>query len=117
MTTQQVADRLVELCRKGQIFEAQQELYDDNIVCVEPSHSQTPFTKGKEAVFAKGQAFASMMEERHGGYFADPVVNGNFFCVPTMIDATMKGMGRMKLEEISVYEVKNGKIVFEQFFY
>ncbi len=117
MTTQQVADRLVELCRKGQIFEAQQELYGDDIVCVEPAHSQTPLTKGKEAVFAKGKMFASMIEEHHDGYFADPVVNGNFFAVPTMIDATMKGMGRMKLEEISVYEVKDGKIVFEQFFY
>ncbi len=117
MTTQQVADRLVELCRKGEIFEAQHELYHEDIVCVEPAHSQAPFTKGKEAVLAKGKAFAAMIEERHDGYFADPVVNGNFFAVPTMIDATMTGMGRMKLEEISVYQVKDGKIVFEQFFY
>ncbi len=117
MTTQQVADRLVELCRKGQIFEAQEELYGDDIVCVEPAHSQAPLTKGKEAVLAKGKVFASMIEERHDGFFADPVVNGRFFCVPTMLDVTMKGMGRMKLEEISVYEVKDGKIVFEQFFY
>jgi hypothetical protein len=33
------------------------------------------------------------------------------------IDATYKGMGRQKLEEIAVYEVKNGKVVKEQFFY
>ncbi len=118
MTTQQMADRnLVELCRKGQIFQAQEELYGDNIVCMEPAHSPTPLTKGKEAVLAKGKIFAGMMEERHGGHFGDPVVNGNFFCVPTMIDATLKGRGRMKLEEISMYEVKDGKIVFEQFFY
>jgi hypothetical protein len=33
------------------------------------------------------------------------------------IDATMKGMGRQVLDEVCVYEVKDGKIVQEQFFY
>jgi SnoaL-like protein len=117
MTTQEVANRLVELCRQGKILEAQEELYGDDIVCVEPAHSPTPVTKGKVAVLEKGRRFASMIEERHGGHFADPVVNGRHFAVPTMIDATMTGRGRMKLEEISVYEVKDGKIVNEQFFY
>jgi len=117
MTTQQVADRLIELCRKGQILEAQEELYGDDIVCVEPPYSPAPLTTGKEAVLAKGKMFAGMIEERHGGSFGDRVVMGNHFCVPTMIDATMKGMGRRKLEEISVYQVKDGKIVMEQFFY
>jgi hypothetical protein len=32
------------------------------------------------------------------------------------MDVTMKGRGRMKLEEVCVYEVKNGKIASEQFF-
>jgi hypothetical protein len=29
----------------------------------------------------------------------------------------MKGMGRVKMDEIAVYEVKDGKIVKEQFFF
>jgi hypothetical protein len=33
------------------------------------------------------------------------------------IDATYKGMGRQKMDEIALYEVKDGKIVKEQFFY
>ena len=117
MTTQQVADRLVELCRKGQIFEAQEELYGDDILSVEPEHSRNARVKGKQEVFAKGKAFAGMIEERHDGFFSDPVVNGRFFTIAGMLDATMTGMGRQKLEEICVYEVKDGKIVFEQFFY
>lgn len=32
------------------------------------------------------------------------------------MDVTMKGAGRVKMDEI-VYEVKNGKIVKEQFFF
>jgi limonene-1,2-epoxide hydrolase len=34
-----------------------------------------------------------------------------------VLDATIKGMGRMTLEEVCVYEVKDGKIVVEQFFF
>jgi len=33
------------------------------------------------------------------------------------LDATMQGMGRMKIDEICVYQVKAGIIIFEQFFF
>jgi limonene-1,2-epoxide hydrolase len=33
------------------------------------------------------------------------------------MDVTMKGAGRINMEEIAVYEVKDGKIVKEQFFF
>lgn len=33
------------------------------------------------------------------------------------MDVTLKGMGRRQMDEIAVYEVKDGKIVKEQFFY
>ncbi len=59
MTTQQVADRLVELCRKGEIFQAQEELYGDNILCIEPEHSPTaPGHKGSRQCLQKGKMFA-----------------------------------------------------------
>ena len=116
MTTQQVADRLVELCRTGQIFQAQQELYADDISCNEPANSPNPSVQGKTAVMEKGKQFASMIEERHGGTCSDPVVGGRYFSIAMSIDATMKGMGRQLLEEVCVYEVKDGKIVYEQFF-
>jgi hypothetical protein len=53
----------------------------------------------------------------HGGYSNPPQVAGYHFAVAMGIDATMKGPGRVKMDEIAVYEVKNGKIVKEQFFY
>ena len=58
-----------------------------------------------------------MIEERHGGSFSDPLVSGRYFSVAMTLDATFKGMGRNLLEEVCVYEVKDGKIVFEQFHY
>ncbi len=118
MTTQEVADKLVNYMRTGQIMEAQAELYADDIVCIEPEGAMVPhITKGKAAVNEKGRQFASMIEERHGSSCSDPVVGGRHFSISMSLDATMKGMGRMLLDEICVYEVKDGKIVFEQFFY
>lgn len=117
MTTEQVANRLVELCRKGQVLEAQQELFSDNVTSTEPENSPNKSAKGKAAVLEKGKGFASMIETRHDGFFGDPIVCGNYFSITCMLDATMKGMGRMKLEEICVFGVKDGKIISENFFY
>ncbi|MEP7255870.1 MAG: nuclear transport factor 2 family protein [Ferruginibacter sp.] len=118
MTTQEVANKLVAYMRQGQIFEAQTELYSDDIVCIEPEGTMMPhITKGKTAVGEKGKLFASMIEERHGGSCSDPVVGGRYFSISMTLDATMKGAGRQVLDEICVYEVKDGKIVHEQFYY
>lgn len=117
MTTQQVADRLVALCRKGEIQKAMEELYADSIVSNEPAHAPTKSASGKKAVFEKGAQFASMIETRHGGSFSEPIVGGRYFSVAMMLDATFKGQGRMVFDEICVYEVKDGKIVWEQFYF
>jgi hypothetical protein len=118
MTTQEVANKLVAYMRQGQIFEAQAELYADDIVCIEPEGTMTAhLTKGKEAVAVKGKQFAEMIEEHHGSSCSDPVVGGRYFSISMSIDATMKGMGRQVLDEVCLYEVKDGKIAQEQFFY
>ncbi|HKB43381.1 MAG TPA: nuclear transport factor 2 family protein, partial [Chitinophagaceae bacterium] len=73
--------------------------------------------KGKDAIKKKGDDFNNMIEEVHGGYTGEPIVAGNYIALAMGFDATMKGMGRQKMDEIAVYEVKDGKIVKEQFFY
>jgi hypothetical protein len=117
MTTEQIAQRLTELCRQGKIQEAQEELYADDIESKEPDHFPVKSAKGKIAVAEKGKQFASLIEERHGFSFSDPLVCGRYFTAAMVLDVTMKGGGRTKLEEICVYEVSNGKIVAEQFFF
>lgn len=117
MTTQQVAERLVDLCRKGQLQQAGAELYAESIVSTEPEYSLAKSAKGKAAVSQKGEQFASMIEQRHGGSFSDPIIGGRYFSTVMKLDATIKGQGRMNLEEVCVYEVRDGKIVSEQFFF
>lgn len=118
MSTTEVAARLVAYIRKGQIDEAQEELYADNIVCVEPPETITQqLTKGKRDVIEKRKQFAAMIKESHYSDCSDPVVADRHFTLNIILDITLKGLGRQRFDEIGVYEVKNGKIVHEQFFY
>ncbi len=117
MTTQEVANKLVEYCRKGDFEGAMKELYSPNIVSREPAGAPMEVAEGIEAVIAKGEQFAEMTEEIHSMEVSDPVVAENFFSCSMKMDMTMKGMGRNVMEEVCVYNVKDGKIVGEQFFF
>jgi hypothetical protein len=118
MTIQEIANRLTGYLREGNYTGAQQELFSEDAESVEPAHAPgTQYVKGREAIIAKGKQFQSMVEEVHGGSVSDPIVAGNHFTVALVMDATMKEMGRSTMEELCVYEVKDGKIVKEQFFY
>jgi SnoaL-like domain len=118
MTTQEVANRFNELAQTGQWEQIQNELFADNSVSIEPPGSQgLQSVEGLPAIKEKGKKFSEMVEEMHGGYSTAPVVGGRFFSVGMGMDCTMKGMGRQKMDEIALYEVKDGKIVKEQFFY
>jgi hypothetical protein len=118
MTVQDIANRLYEHCKAGQYRQAQEELYADDAVSIEPVGSHGPQSvKGKDEIIKKGEDFQASIEEIHGGSVSEPIVAGNHFALTIGIDATFKGMGRMLMEEIAVYEVKDGKVVKEQFFY
>lgn len=120
MNTEQVAKRLVELCREGKYEQAQDELYAEDAVSIEMEGLPTGApgnAKGMDAIREKGRKWAENIVEMHGGSVSDPLVAGNWFSVAMGIDATYKDVGRMPMQEICVYEVRDGKIVREQFFY
>ncbi|MFY0651852.1 MAG: nuclear transport factor 2 family protein [Cyclobacteriaceae bacterium] len=117
MSTQEVAEKLVEYCNTGQYEKAQRELFADHCVSIEPEGAPNQITKGKEAILAKGKAFEDMVEKFHSATSSAPIVAENFFSCIQTFDADFKGVGRISMEEISVFEVVNGKIVKEQFFY
>ena len=118
MTTQEIAARLVELCRQGQYETAQKELYADDAVSIEPEgNPMSGKTVGLEGIIAKGHQFMSMVEEIHGGTVSDPIIAGDVFAVAATLDATYKNMGRQAMNEICNYKVKDGKIIMEEFVY
>lgn len=118
MTTAEVAAKFNQLSKEGKWEQIQEELFAENAVSIEPPNSPgMQSVEGLAAIKQKGKMFNEMVEEMHGGYSTDPVVAGNHFSVGMGMDVTMKGQGRMKMDEIALYEVKDGKIVKEQFFY
>ena len=121
MTTQQVANRYYELAQQSKWLEIWDELYSPDVVNREPEHAAAQgvptVTKGMEAIKAKSVARREMIEAIHSQFCSSPAVGGNFFSTAMGREVTFKGKPRMKLDEIAVFEVKDGKIVLEQFFY
>lgn len=117
MTTEEVAAKLIELCRQGKWDQAQNELYSDDARSVEPEGAPWPVAEGLAAIKKKGDQWASQVEESHGFEMSDPVIGGDFFSVSMKNDTTFKGTGRFTFEEICLYQVDDGKIVEERFFY
>src|SRR5215831_782410 len=109
MTTQQIADRLVELCRRAEWEKAQQELFAENAVSIEP-HASPNFdkeTKGLKAIFDKGKKFDAMVEKLHSLGVSDPLVAGDAISFKLTMDITMKDQTRATWYELCVYQVKD----------
>jgi hypothetical protein len=118
MTTQEVAARFDELAQQEKWFEIQDELFADNVRSVDPENSPYfGYAEGKAPVRKKGGEFVKKILEVHGAYTTHPVIAGNHFAVGRNMDITVEGFGRIKIEEIMLYEVQDGQIVLEQFFY
>ena len=118
MTTQEVAVRFNELAQQEKWFEIQDEFFADDVKSVEPVDSPyLKYEQGKASVRKKGEEFVKKIQEFHGASTTHPVVGGNHFAVGRNIEITVKGFGRIKMDQVMMYEVKEGKIVLEQFFY
>ncbi len=118
MTTQEIANKLVQYCREGKYDECYAELYSPDVVSIEPKGAQVEIAHGLDGIAAKGKAWSEMVVEMHGNSVGDPIVSGNHFSCTMTMEATFKEpIGREKMEEICLYQVKDGKIVKEQFFY
>lgn len=117
MTTREIAERLVALCREMQWEKAQRELYAEDILSIEPYASPAfdKETRGLAAIIEKGKRFDAMVETMHKIEVSDPLVATNSFACTMRMDVTMKGQGRMNMQELCVYEVKDGKVIVEQF--
>lgn len=118
MTTREVASRFNELARQEKWFEIQDELFSDSVKSIDPQNSPYfKYAEGKAAVRKKGEEFVNRIEAVHKRYTTEPVVAENHFAVGREVDITIQGLGRIQINEIMIYEVKDGEIVSEQFFY
>jgi hypothetical protein len=118
-TTQEVADQLVKMCREGKFREAVASLYAEDIVSMEagapPGMSRE--SKGLAAVKAKGEWWQAN-HEVHSASVEGPLVAASHFTCTFKMDVTFKPENRrFQMEEVAVYRIEGGKVVYEEFFY
>jgi ketosteroid isomerase-like protein len=119
MGTQEIGKRYVELCQAGKNEACLDELYAKDAVSVEaampPGMDRT--VKGLDALRAKSKDWGKN-NVVHAAEVAGPYPNDDRFAVRFTFDVTNKPSGkRMKMDEIGLFTVENGKITREEFFY
>jgi len=117
MSTEDVAMRLVELCKEAGWKKAVDELYANDIVSVEPREvaGMPAEMRGIDKVRGKNDWWEKNMEV-HESKVSGPFVAGDTFVVRFDIDATDKNSKkRMQMSEVGIYTVKDDKVVREKF--
>jgi hypothetical protein len=118
LTTQEIAARFNELAQQEKWFQIQDEFFADNVKSIDPANSPYfGYAEGKASVRQKGEEFVGRITDLHRAYTGEPIVTGNHFAVTREIDITVQPHGRIQINQIMLYEVKDGQIISEQFFY
>ncbi|MFK7833193.1 MAG: SnoaL-like domain-containing protein [Winogradskyella sp.] len=117
MNTWGVAKKWKEMCEKGKNLECINELYAENVVSKEMPGMPGEHIIGKQNVWNKNKAWLDSVEEFHGRSISAPIVAGNHFTTKMKFDLTFKDRGRQQMEELAIFEVKDGKITNEHFLY
>ena len=122
MTTQEVANQLVALCRAGRNIEAVETLLSPDVVSVEATGDETmpAVMNGRDAVRGKNEWWVNN-HKVHSARVKGPYPNGDRFAVIFDFEVTpavgpMAGK-RMRMEEVAVYTVADGKVAREEFYY
>ena len=117
MSTQDIANDLVALCKAGKFDEAGEKYWADDVLSVEAAPGDMAQLRGKDAVRGKGEWWANA-HEIHSVEVEGPYVNGDQFVVRFKMDLTqVESDQRIWMDEVALYTIKNGKIAEERFFY
>jgi hypothetical protein len=116
-TTEEVATKLVDYCRKGEWMKAVNDLYGKDIVSVEPRamENMPAEMRGLDQVRGKTDWWEKNFEV-HSAKVGGPFVARDTFVVQFDVDVTEKtSKKRMQMSEAGIYTVKDGKVAREEF--
>lgn len=119
MSTQEIANKYVDLCKKHENEKILDTLFATNAVSIEaaPMPGGAAEAHGVKAIAQKGKQWMEN-HEVHEARVEGPWPHGNRFIVRFTYDVTNKPTGRrIKMDETGLFTVENGKIVREEFFY
>jgi hypothetical protein len=111
---QELDTKLNNAILSGKALEAFDELYADDIVMQE--NMEAPYV-GKDFNRKREIEFFSSVEAFHDGRVLASAVNGDVSFSEWEMDVTLKGVGRIKMNQATVRRWKNGRIVHERFYH
>ena len=119
MTTHEIGQKYVALCREGRREECLTTLFSDDAVSVEAAAPPggERIAKGLQALRAKSKWWSDN-HEMHRAELSGPYPHDDRFAVRFVFEVTHKPSGqRRSIDEIGLFTVVNGKITREEFFY
>ena len=114
MTYKEKAQDIYNMLGQGQLLDAFDKYYAENVVMTEPRGTRN----GKADCRAYELQFLDMIQEVHGMDFnvGSDEENATTF-VESMMDVTFKDGNRIKLEQTAVQKWEGDQIVHERFYY
>ena len=117
MNIEAISKRLVELLSNRELLQAQQELFDPGAVSIEPAFHSKAKTEGLTSILRKEKEFLNAIKIWHQFEVSEPIISKDHFCIRMHSKLTLLNNQQVEVDEVIVYEVRNQKIVKEQFFY
>ena len=114
MDVQSADARVNQLILNGEALAAFDEFYADDVVMQE--NSDPPFV-GKAVNRARELEFFGSIEAFHGATLVAGAVNGATAFSQWSWDLTLKGVGRIAMNQVAVRTWKDGKVANERFYY
>ena len=120
MDTQQIAERMREMNMAGENESIYQQLYSPDAESIEMpggANSEFEHCRGLGEIAKKGEWWMNNFTI-HSIEVSEPLVADDWFALRYTMDAEDKNNGeRHSMSELGVYQVRDGKVVREQFFY
>lgn len=113
MTTQEVAQKIIQYIHEGKNLQAEEELYSQDVVSYEQDGR---IEKGLEQVMNKTKEAMANIEEFFGVKVTQAFAGKESFLLEITMDMKPKGGERMQVSEFGFYKVENGKVTEEHFF-
>lgn len=105
---------LNQMVLNGQAMEAFEKFYSEDVVMQENSNEPVV---GKDANRKREEEFFASLEEFHGAGVLASASAGDRSFSEWWMDVTIRGAGRVKMEQVTVRSWKDGLVVSERFYY
>ncbi len=114
MSIEALEQQLNDMILGGKAMEAFEQFYADDVVMRENADEPV---RGKDANRKREEEFFSSIEEFHGAQLVGSAVNVDRSYSEWDWDVTLKGVGRIRMNQVAARQWKDGKVVYERFYY